>query len=135
MITDSTNFDLLGDGRARFYIDEGYIESIFYGCHFLHTNNDFIFYYVTYDVFNFHEDNEKNLWKEEALGIMMKNIGIDDFCTVSGKIKTATPMSIKDTCTARILKFYNKADEAFFRMSYLHSFIDTTSEKFFIEEQ
>ena len=66
-MNEDSSWELIGDGSARFYIDDNYIESVFYGTNVLLMNNG-IFYLTA-----------RNRYEEkmEALNILMKIVGIE----------------------------------------------------------
>lgn len=118
-ITEITPFEILDNGSARFYVEQGIVESVFYGFHLLCITGDMIYFY------NEDDDIHKNSIKIEALNIMMKQTGIENYDLIPG---TVSKKNYEDRDIS-ILKFKDEADEAFFKMHFINAFYNNTKYK------
>jgi len=88
-------------------MDEGYLESVFWGHNVLYINSGAIFLQV----------DERYKIIEEALILMMKEIDIKNYYMIPARFDWCTRTQT-DVLNIMMIKFEDPADEAFFKLRF-----------------
>jgi hypothetical protein len=127
MITDETPFVLLGDDAGvRFYIEEGYIETVFWNKTLICSNSDILHIFI---------DHHFDLAKE-ALDLMMTEIKVKNYELIPAEYEhyendpehpNYHETTLKTEKNISIIKFDSLADEAHFKLKFSKAIYDNTN--------